>query len=110
MRDVFVYDRQTGSASRESVALSGESNGHSFASDLSPDGRYVAFESWAENLVTGDSSNVWDVFVRDRQTGATSRVSVASNGTQGNNSSTSPQISSDGRYAAFDSMASNLVA
>lgn len=111
LRDVFVVDRQSGQSSRASIAPNNqEANAHSFASDISADGRYVAFESWASNLVSGDSGNVWDVFVYDRQSGQTSRVSMASSGTQGNDSSTSPQISDDGRYVAFDSSASNLVA
>ena len=111
LRDVFVVDGQSGQTSRVSLApVNKEANAHSFASHISADGLYVAFESWASNLVAGDSGNIWDVFVFDRQSGQTSRVSVASNGTQGNDSSTSPQISSGGRYVVFDSAASNLVA
>ena len=79
------------------------------APSLSADGRYVAFASSASNLVTGDTNGTSDVFVRDRQTGTTTRVSVDSSGTQGNNSSPEPSFSADGRYVAFTSQAGNLV-
>ncbi|MBI5285723.1 MAG: thrombospondin type 3 repeat-containing protein, partial [Chloroflexi bacterium] len=71
--------------------------------------RYVAFYSWATNLVPGDTNGADDVFVRDRVTGATERVSADSAGTQGNGFSYSPSISGDGRYVAFYSWATNLV-
>lgn len=76
---------------------------------ISADGRYVAFHSSAGNLVPGDTNGVPDVFVHDRGTGQTSRVSVASDGTQANGSSAYPSTLADGRYVAFDSGASNLV-
>ena len=50
---------------------------------LSPDGRYVAFDSWASNLVSGDANGAWDVFVHDRQAHTTERVSVSSMGEEG---------------------------
>ncbi|MDT7943806.1 MAG: hypothetical protein RQ985_04565, partial [Dehalococcoidia bacterium] len=108
--DVFVHDRLTGQTTRVSVASDG-TQGHS-ASDhpsISADGRYVAFESFASNLVPGDTNGKRDVFVHDRLTGQTARVSVASDGTQGNGDSIYPSISADGRYVAFVSGASNLV-
>src|SRR5207245_10503824 len=87
--DVFVHDRQTGTTERVSVASDGtESNAASLGSALSADGRFVAFQSDATNLVAGDTNGATDVFVRDRQTGMTERVSVASAGTQANNCST----------------------
>jgi len=109
--DVFVHDRQTGQTSRVSVATGGQQgNDHSSVSSLSADGRYVVFVSGASNLVSGDT-NAWsDVFVHDRQTGQTSRVSVATDGEEGNHFSVTATISADGRYVAFDSAASNLVA
>ena len=76
---------------------------------VSADGRYVAFESQATNLVTGDTNAVGDIFVRDRDTGTTTRVSVSSSDVQGNGDCSSPSISADGRYVAFNSAASNLV-
>jgi archaellum component FlaF (FlaF/FlaG flagellin family) len=77
---------------------------------LSADGRYVAFASEASNLVPGDTNGYVDVFVRDRAKGTTTRVSVASNGAQGNGFSSAPSISADGRYVTFASYAPNLVA
>jgi len=108
--DIFVHDRVTGITSRISIAPDGtQGNGLSSHPSISADGRYVAFESYANNLVSGDTNNTGDIFVYDRITGITSRVSVASYGTQGNNISVNSSISADGRYIAFDSDASNLV-
>ncbi|MGH3115296.1 MAG: TolB family protein, partial [Gaiellaceae bacterium] len=83
-----------------------------FASNarVSADGRYVAFESVATNLVPGDTNGARDVFVRDRTAGTTVRVSVDGGGAQANSSSRTPAISADGRYVAFASAANNLVA
>ncbi len=100
----------TTSTTRVSVASDGtDANGASTRPSISADGRYVAFQSWATNLVSNDTNNAWDIFVRDRTSGVTTRVSVASNGDQANGSSYSPSISADGRYVAFQSDASNLV-
>ena len=81
---------------------------------LSADGRFVAFASSANNLVPGDTngpSDRRDIFVRDRATSTTERVSVATDGSQGaDGESDSPSISADGRYVAFMSHASSLVA
>ena len=108
--DVFVHDRQTGQTTRVSVATGGgQANGNSYGPSISADGRYVAFESDATNLVSGDTNFSTDVFVHDRQTGQTTRVSVASDGTPANSSAFYPSISPDGRYVAFRSRASNLV-
>jgi Tol biopolymer transport system component len=76
---------------------------------VSGDGRYVVYSSEASNLVPGDTDNRSDVFVFDRQTAATSRVSVASGGSQANGSSYSPAVSGDGRYVTYSSDASSLV-
>jgi IPT/TIG domain-containing protein len=108
--DVFVHDRQTGTTERASVATSGgQANGQGDAAVISGDGRVVAFGSIASNLVPGDTNNSYDVFVHDRQTGATERVSVDTSGGQGNAFSYLPAISGDGRFVAFQSLASNLV-
>jgi hypothetical protein len=108
--DVFVHDRQTGETARVSVASDGsQGNLGSSGSSISADGRYVAFNSIANNLVGGDTNNNYDVFVHDRKTHTTTLVSVASDGTQGNEGSTWPSISADGHYVAFGSYASNLV-
>jgi Tol biopolymer transport system component len=95
---------------RVSVAAGGaQGNSDSYVPSLSADGRFVAFISDASNLVPGDTNGQIDVFVRDQRTRRTTRVSVGSDGTQGNNSSLAPQLSADGRYVAFGSYASNLV-
>src|SRR5437016_1083416 len=113
--DVFVHDRQTGATERVSVTSGGgtQGNGNSggfFAFPaLSTDGRLVAFQSDATNLVAGDTNGATDVFVHDRQTGTTERVSVASGGSQGNGSNAGPVLSADGRFVAFHGTASNLV-
>ena len=80
----------------------------SLTSSISADGRYVAFHSDASNLVPGDTNGLVDIFVHDRDTGTTERVSVSSGGTQGNAESENPSISADGRYVAFDSNSNNL--
>lgn len=114
-RDAFVHDRLTGETTRVSVSSTGaESNcsdpfGCSVAAGISADGRYVLIESDAPDLVSGDTNEASDVFVHDRTTGATTRVSIASGGREGNGSSVLAALSTDGRYVAFTSGASNLV-
>src|SRR5205823_1520526 len=109
--DVCVHDRQTGTTERVSVASGGsQGNGFNAGPVLSAAGRFVAFHSTATNLVAGDTNGATDVFVHDRQTGTTERVSVASGGTQGNDSSAGPALSAAGLLVAFHSTASNLVA
>jgi cold shock CspA family protein len=108
--DIFLHDLLTHETTRISVNSAGvQGNNHSYKPSISADGRYIAFGSWSSNLVSGDTNGWWDVFVHDRQTGKTTRVSVSSSGGQGNNSSGSPSISADGRYVAFSSGATNLV-
>ncbi|OGT31992.1 MAG: hypothetical protein A2W28_11800, partial [Gammaproteobacteria bacterium RBG_16_51_14] len=106
--DVFIHDRVTGVTTRVSVSGGTQANDASDSPALSADGRYVAFYSDATNLVTGDSNGTGDIFVHDRVTGVTTRVSV-SGGTQANDASDSPALSADGRYVAFYSDATNLV-
>ncbi len=109
-QDVFVRDRQAHTTERVSVTTGGvQGNGDSTSAALSGDGRYVAFQSSANNLVAGDTNAKSDIFVRDRQTGITERVSVDAAGVQGNNSSQHPAISADGHTAGFQSNATNLV-
>ena len=108
--DVFVRDRQTGTTRRVNVGPGGvQANDISFYLALSADGRFVAFSSFATNLVPGDTNGSYDVFVRDRQKGTTRRVSLGPGGAQGNDSSYDPAVSADGRFVAFSSDASNLV-
>ncbi len=104
--DLFVHDRATGQTERVSVASDGtRGNGPSLFTPLSDDGRIVAFWSAARNLVPGDRNN-FEVFVHDRATAATERVSVASDGTQANSETELPSLSGDGRIVAFPSFAS----
>src|SRR5882672_1032522 len=99
------------STTRISVDSAGtQGNAHSSGSSVSADGQFVAFSSDASNLVAGDTNGVADVFVRDMQTGVTTRVSVSVAGAQSNGYSASPSISADGRFVAFTSDGSNLVA
>jgi Tol biopolymer transport system component len=108
--DVFLRDRLTGRTTRISTASDGtQGNDESRVAQISADGRYIAFTSWATNLVPGDTNRFYDAFVHDRRTGRTTRVSVASDGTQGNHASHVGAISPDGRYVTFASLANNLV-
>ena len=116
--DVFVRDLVTGATERISVDSAGtQANGVSTLNSiqiptpsLSGDGRFVVFQSTATNLVAGDTNGGTDVFLRDRQAGTTTRVSVDSAGAQANGASARASISFDGRLVAFDSTAANLVA
>ncbi len=110
--DIYLKDLLTGYVERVSLSSSGEEPAPGKDSrfpHVSADGRYVVFQSEANNLVPGDTNPGWDVFVRDRAARTTERVSVSSSGTQGNNFSVRPAISADGRYVVFHSWASNLV-
>jgi Tol biopolymer transport system component len=109
--DVFVRDRLNGTTERVSVDSAGvQANAASAHPWLSGDGRTVVFRSAATNLVVGDTNGFDDVFVHDRQTGATERVNVSSGGVQTDaDSGNRPTISGDGRFVAFDSRATNLV-
>jgi len=114
--DVFVHDLKTGSTVRVSVDSKGtQADRQSAWPSISADGRYVAFQSDATNLVTGDTDNATDVFVHDLKTGSTVRVSVDSAGNQSTGSATGggtasviPEISATGRYVVFLSFATNL--
>ena len=109
-RDIYVLDRQTGALERVSVASDGtEGEKSSHVPAISADARFVAFESVATTLVINDTNGVRDIFIHDRQTGTTERVSVASDGAESDAASEQPAISGDGRYVAFRSDATNLV-
>jgi len=90
-------------------ATGGDADGWSDMPSITADGRYVAFMSYGSDLVAGDTNSQGDVFLRDRQNGTTELVSVDSNEVQGNGWSFQPFVSSDGRYVAFTSDATNLV-
>lgn len=108
--DIFLRDRTDGTITLVSVPQAGgQSNGFSYYPAVSDDGRYVAFESSATNLVVGDTNAKSDIFVRDLQLLTTSRVSVDASGAQADGSSSSPELSPDGSVLAFHSSATNLV-
>lgn len=110
-QDIFVRDRLLGTTERVSAASGGaQANGFSDQAAISADGRYVTFISHAANLVVGDTNGVEDVFLHDRQTGLTTRISVSSSGGQANGLSRAHDISDDGRFVPFRSEANNLVA
>ncbi|QRM27783.1 M10 family metallopeptidase C-terminal domain-containing protein [Microvirga sp. VF16] len=109
--DIFLKDLATGNVTR--VSTDGgrrQVGGDSDKALISPDGRYVTFESYASDLVAGDTNNTRDVFLKDLFTGAVARLSTSSDGTGGDGDSRSAQISPDGRYVLFESNATNLVA
>lgn len=111
-RDVFEYDRATGNNIRVSLSSEGTQTNNGtqvFAMSISEDGKYVAFASLATTLVPDDTNGVWDIFVHDRDSGKTSRVSVDSYGTQADAGSYGVSLSADGRYVTFGSNATNLV-
>ncbi|HZL99484.1 MAG TPA: hypothetical protein VFD43_04450 [Planctomycetota bacterium] len=120
--DVYVRELAGGAITRVSLASDGTAgdlwSGRSHwqvldldarACALSADGRWAAFVSAATNLVPGDLNGKTDIFVHDRQTGATTRVSVDSTGVEADGDSDAPALSADGRIVAFHSVASNLV-
>jgi len=107
--NVFLRDLETHHTYLISIPVSTPVEQNAFSPSVSYDGRYVAFAGLANNFVAGDTNGYEDVFVRDRQTGVTTRISVSSSNAQGNNDSYSPFISGNGRFIAFASRASNLV-
>jgi Tol biopolymer transport system component len=108
--DVFVRDLQADTTTLVSRAGGAKGNSDSFGPAVSADGRFVAFESWASNLHPEDADTSTDVFVRDLQADTATLVSRAAGaaGAKGNSSSGRPAVSTDGRFVAFESFASNL--
>jgi pimeloyl-ACP methyl ester carboxylesterase len=109
--DIFVRDRQMGITERVSISsLGAQGNGNSNHASVSEDGRFVAFDSYASNLVMGDNNDTYDIFVHDRLNDITERVNLSSTEAQTEPySSFDPSISGDGRFVAFRSLAPNLV-
>jgi Tol biopolymer transport system component len=127
LRDIFVVDRDSASLATQRVSVDfdptdsdedgANADGSSYTPSISDDGRFVAFESWAPDLVADDTNGFSDIFVVDRDSvgPSTARVSVDTNpgdldGGNADNDSYNPAISGDGRFVAFDSDASDLVA
>jgi uncharacterized repeat protein (TIGR01451 family) len=108
--DIFVRDLVAGTTERVSLSSTGEqANSSTTLASISADGRWVAFSSFATNLVPGDTNGHFDVFIHDRETGLTELVSVSSSEAQGDAPSTTPSVSGDGQLVAFLSGATNLV-
>jgi Tol biopolymer transport system component len=112
--DVFVRDLSTRRTERVSVSTSGRQQDKSVprpfhpTSDVNENGRYVAFDSDSGRLVSGDRNRRTDVFVRDRVRDRTTLVSENNEGFQGNNDSFAPVMTPNGRFVAFQSLATNL--
>lgn len=107
--DIFVRDRVLGTTARVNLGIGGaQASGPSIAPSLSSDGRYVAYESRASNLVAPDANNAYDVFLHDRVAGRTLRCSSSPPGAAGNLASSGAAISGDGRRVVFSSRATNL--
>ncbi len=108
--DIFVRDLVAGTTVRASVDTGeGDPDGVSYTPSISSDGRYVAFWSYASDLVAGDGNGTADIFVRDLVAGTTIRASVDAGGGDPNDYSQYPSISADGGYVAFESYASDLL-
>src|SRR6185295_3150668 len=105
-----LRDRQTGTTELVSLTAGGAQGNHTSTPDsISPDARTIAFESYATNLVPGDTNACLDVFLRDRQLATTERASLRSDGAQGSGDSRAGVLSPDARYVAFASDAADLV-
>lgn len=109
-QDIFLYDRVNQTTRRITVNTSGgDADGRSSDARITPDGRYVTFESEATNLVSGDGNGFQDCFVYDRLNDTIERVSVADGGGDSDGRSTNSDISEDGNLVVFDSEATNLL-
>ena len=108
--DIFVKNLVTGAITRISTGAAGqEADGGSSGPAFSPDGTKVAFYSEADNLVSGDTNDSGDVFIKDLSSGAITRVSVGASGGQTDDWSFGPVFSSDGSKIGFNSNAGNIV-
>lgn len=108
--DIFIHELDSAVTERVSISTLGvESDQHSRSPAISQDGRYVVFENSSDVLVTGDTNNSQDIFMRDRQTNETVLVSLDDAGIQANGGSSHPDISANGRYVVFQTSANNLV-
>jgi Tol biopolymer transport system component len=108
--DIFVHDLVTKKTSRANVASDGsEANDDGRSPSISADGKWVAFQSWATNLVAGSDIRTYNIFVHNVDTGTTERVTIGWDGSEPNERSEYPAVSGDGRFVAYTSQASNLV-
>ena len=102
-----IYDRLTGTTSPIGFTPSDDPI-QGTASTISNDGRFIAFASGADDIVPGDINRAADVFLHDRQTGETIRISVTSSGGNANSYSDGPHISGDGQFVAYRTNATNI--
>jgi Tol biopolymer transport system component len=108
--DIFVFDRNKKETKRVSIKQGGgDTNGDSFEPSISADGRFVAFYSDASDLIGNDGNSQTDIFVFDRKTKKTKRVSPKKGGGDANDDSYHPSTSADGRFVSFESVASDLI-
>jgi uncharacterized repeat protein (TIGR01451 family) len=107
---IYVHDRETGTTEIISVNAAGEpGNSLNVQADISADGRFVVFSSFADNLVPGSQSGGLQVYLRDRVTGTIERISENAAGEPGDGSSVDPSVSLDGRFVAFQTNSGNLI-
>jgi uncharacterized repeat protein (TIGR01451 family) len=107
---IYVHDRETGTTEIVSVNAAGEpGNSLNVQADISADGRFVVFSSFADNLVPGSQSGGLQVYLRDRVTGTIERISENAAGEPGDGSSVDPSVSLDGRFVAFQTNSGNLI-
>lgn len=113
--NVFVRDTQSNTtilASRATGAAGLGAGADSNTSAISANGRFVGFQTQADNLAAGQDNSAGNVFLRDLETGSTeliSRMSTSEGGAGADGNSSFPAISADGRYVAFNSVAENLI-
>src|SRR6185295_1330042 len=108
---IYLRDRSTSITERASVSSSGApANVDCLSPSVSDDGRYVAFMTYASNLVAGDTNVAEDVFVRDRISGTTTRASLSSTGQKLAHGSFYPDLSGDGTRVVFESDDDQVVA
>lgn len=110
--DIYLHDMATQTTQLISKASNGSSagNGSSSLPVISADGRFVVFSSTADNLVADDTNGLSDVFIANRETGDVSLVSAGLGGAASNGRSVAPDVSANGRFVSFLSLASNLIA
>ena len=102
--DIFRRNLQTGTTDLVSVSTAGFSgNGLGLSPTVSGDGRFVAWESDATNVISGDTNGTWDVFLRDMTQGVTTRISLTAGGGQAGQRSGNPRLTPDARFIVFES-------
>lgn len=111
LQDIYIFDRETGTMQRVTHANTSINDfAGSYLGSMTPDGRYLTFTSYSDDIVEPDNNNYTDIFVYDRESNTTEIVSLNNNGEQANESSFSSQISADGRFVTFWSRSTNFVA